>query len=91
MPDPQQLCDSSSYCETRYGSNSGSNQDNFRGADPVNSQRAVGGSDDDGSFTKDFPFEQGTKDIFWINKQELASIVKSLLIKVLIVCLFVCQ
>ena len=68
LPDPQQLCDSTSYCETRYGSNSGSNQDNFRGADPVNNQRTVGGSDDDGSFTKeylfdqDFPFGQGTKD-----------------------------
>ena len=68
MPLPQQLCDSTSYCETRYGSNSGSNQDNFRGADPVNNQRTVGGSDDDGSFTKeylfdqDFPFGQGTKD-----------------------------
>merc|ERR1712198_361646 len=52
LPDPQQLCDSSSYCETRYGSNSGSNQDNFRGPDPV------GSSEDDGFFSQDFPFEQ---------------------------------
>merc|ERR1711872_1175873 len=41
-----------SYCETRYGSNSGSNQDNFRGPDPV------GSSEDDGFFSQDFPFEQ---------------------------------
>merc|ERR1712198_420822 len=58
LPLPQQLCDSTSYCETRYGSNSGSNPNNFRGADPVNNQRTVGGSDDDGSFTKEYLFDQ---------------------------------